>query len=297
MLSFIKEMKIFSKNWKIWGFLLIAILLLVNIYPKDQAICKETSDKILMNKNAKVALLIHGYPEPIYESSPLYQYFQKQGYSIVAPYLFSSEFRLTPQEVKKYVERKLDGQKPDVIVGVSLGGLLAPNIAQDYPNAKLVMVATGPYIRTEIGPYNRILEFVGRTHTFTPLYWVLRSTPTWFYSLVYKTFNHSKLNPDERQKLETHIKENWSCVTAIPKGEDEEVIDFVTNVDNTMILRSLKNPTIIFAGDGDIMMPSRLSGELKELIKNSDLVLGNNKEHWNVFDESNWKDLDSFLGK
>jgi esterase/lipase len=227
----------------------------------------------------------------------LYKYFQEKGYSIFSPYLFNKEFKLTSEGVKKYVEKKLEGREPDVIVGVSLGGLIAPYIAKDYPSSELVLIATGPYLRTEIGPYNRILKFIGNTNTFAPFYWALKSTPTWVYSTIYKIFNHPKINYEEKKKLETHIKENWSCVTSLPKGEDEEVINFITNVDNTLLLRSLKNSTIIFASDGDIMMPSKLSTELKELIKNSKLVVSENRLHWGVFNDSNWKDLDDFLNK
>jgi len=107
-------------------------------------------DRIDIKHGGKTAVLIHGFPEPIYKNSPLYSYFDLEGYSIIAPYLFSPGFKLTEDAVIKHIKTELNGRRPGVIVGISLGGLLAPALAKEYPDAKLVLIGTGPYIRPKV---------------------------------------------------------------------------------------------------------------------------------------------------
>lgn len=273
----------------------IGLVLCIAKKEKNNWFCGDTqTDRFSMNKNAKTVLLIHGYPEPIYKDHPLYKYFVDRDYTIVDPYLFSPEFRLTKSETKKYLEEKLSGRKPDVIVGVSMGGLIAPLIAEDYPAAKLVLVATGPYVRTTIGSLNSLLRW-GSTPALDAFYGVIKLIPTWVYSIIYRSFNHSSLSSINKAKLTQHIKENWACVTSIPLQEDREVADLLSSVDNTELLKRLNNKTIIFAAENDLMMPYALSLKLKELIKDSSLINTGKRIHFNIFDESNYASLDNFL--
>jgi pimeloyl-ACP methyl ester carboxylesterase len=276
--------------------LLILSLLLVSIGLIAHSIKKTENfgDDISMKKNSKIVVLIHGYPEPLYKDHPIYKYFDERGYSIVAPYLFSQNFKLTQEEVKKYIEEKLGGREPDVIVGVSLGGLIAPYLAKDFPKAKLMLVATGPYVKTNITPLNSLIP-LAKTLTLPPIYSTIVHTPTWFYSIIYKLFNSPKLNSQEMEILENHIRQNWNCLTKIPASEDREMIDLLISTDNTLLLHSLKNKTIIFSGSGDIMMPPELSVKMKDLIGGSSLVISNDRLHFNVFNEENYKQLDDFL--
>lgn len=255
----------------------------------------DMKDTIDIKRGGKLALLIHGYPEPIYKDNPIYQYFDERGYSIIAPYLFSPKFKLTDEEVKKYIDSELDGKKPDVIIGVSLGGLIAPYIGNEFPAAKLVLIGTGPYVRTETALDG--LTKIGETPLSRPIFEVIKRTPTWLYSLIYNFVNHPNLSAPQRRELEAHIKKNWDCVTSIPYDEDKEVLDFLISTDNTSLLRSLKNKTLIFAGEKDVMMPVALSERLHNLIKGSELVISTERLHYSVFDDTNWKDLDIFLGK
>ena len=131
----------------------VTIILVINKFAqndKENFCIDKMIDNNLTADNSKTVLLIHGYPEPIYEDSYLYSFFKDRGYNIIAPYLFTSEFKLTKEETKKFIEDKLNNKTPDVIVGVSMGGLIAPQIASDYSKAKLVLVATGPYVKTDI---------------------------------------------------------------------------------------------------------------------------------------------------
>ena len=236
-----------------------------------------------MNKDSKIAVLIHGYPEPIHENHSLYRYFSKEGYAIISLYLFSSKFKLTQEDVKKYVDRGLNGREPDVIVGVSLGGLIAPYLAKDFLGAKLVLIATGPYVRKKIP-----------IALLPPIQWLIVHMPVWIYSIVYKLFNRQKIKPEERKKLEEHIEQNWGHLKNISLNENKEVIDFLTTTDNRKLLQSLGNETMIIAGN-DNLMPLELSMEMKSLIKRSTLVSSGKRLHFEVFSEANYQQLTDFL--
>lgn len=244
--------------------------------------------------NTKIAVLIHGYPEPIYKNSPLYVYFENNGYEIIAPYLFDSKFKLNPDNVTVYIKEKLKGRAPSVIVGLSLGGLLAPHLAKEFPKAKLVLMATGPKISCEVNILNEVINMKGKS-VLLPLLEVAKFCPTWLYSLIYRLVNHSELSEKEKKELENHIVKNWKCITSLDLEEDLEVLDFLSHTDNTVLLHSLKNKTLIFAGDGDVMMPSILSKKLKSLIRNSKLIINSNRLHFSVFTSGDEKYLNEFL--
>ncbi len=244
-----------------------------------------------------IAVLIHGYPGPITKDHPLYKYFDDRGYSIISQYLFSTDFKFTQEEIKKQIEKELGGREPDVIVGVSFGGLVAPYLAKVFPKAKLILIATGPYVKTKIGLLNKLLTLEETSSLLSPFQWVIDHAPTWLYSIVYKLFIHPVSSPEERKLLEEHIKQNWGYLKDIPLSENKEVLDFVVSTDNTVLLRSLKNATLIFAGEGDTLVSFELSLRVHKLIKGSVLVKTNKSLHYEIFGKENYRELDDFLGE
>jgi len=253
------------------------------------------ADTNLNSDNPKTVLLIHGCPEPIRQNSPLYKYFADRGYNVVAPYLFTEDLRLTGEDLKEFLEEKIGKEiSSDVIVGVSVGGLIASQLAVHYHDAKLVMVASGPYVKTKVKILNKLL-LAGKPIFLSLLFKAGSFAPTWFYSLIYKTLNCPKLTEKENLKLKSHIREIRSSFKSISVGSGKEVLRYIVRTDNSQLLRSLKNKTIIFSSESDIMMPIFLSAELNELIKNSKLIVNKNRLHYDVFNEDNFKDLDDFL--
>ena len=143
----------------------------------------------------KTVVLLQGFPEAFLSKKTLiHSYFEDNKYRIVLPdlnseSLFDSEFVLSD------VESKLDGKSPDVIVGVSMGGLLAPVLANRYPKSKLVLVATGPYFKTKISAYNLLVALEARDKK-TILIRILRLIPRGLFRFAYKNFNRSSTISD-----------------------------------------------------------------------------------------------------
>lgn len=252
-------------------------------------------DNISKKRGSKIAVLIHGYPVSVSKDDPLYKYFDSRGYSIIALLLFNPDFKLTKEEVKADIERQLNGRKPEVIVGICFGALLAPFLAKTFPKAKLVLIAPAPFMKTKISSLNRLLALGETSALLSPIQWIIGHTPIWLYALVYKMFIPPVTSTEEKRLLEEHIKQNWGYLRDIPPSENREVLDFIATTDNSVLLRSLTNKTLIFAQEGDTLLPFGLSLEVKNLIKGSILIKTTKRLHYAVFDESNYKQLDDFL--
>lgn len=242
----------------------------------------------------KYALIIHGWPEPIYESHILRQYFESRGYAVFAPYVFSSNYKLTLENVRKLVLKKMGGKKPDVIAGVSLGGLFVPYIALKFPKADLVFISTAPKIDIEKSSIGRIIR-LSEKKGFFRLFGFLISLPSELFYFVLRIATRILRGKFKAKTFQDTMRSYLAWVLGIPVQEEKEIFEFVKHVDNTHIIGTLGNKSIIFAGKKDTKMPIGFSIKLKELLKFSRLIVTNG-EHFNVFTLRNYKDLDEFLG-
>lgn len=246
----------------------------------------------------KVVLILHGWPQPVEEGSTnevFLKYFSERGYEIVAPRLFSKDFVLAELEARVYVEKQLGGRKPDVIVGISLGGLLAPTIVKDYPNAKLVFVASGAKMETKSESFKALLE-LAKKKQFNTIFQMLKFVPQRILFNIYELINPFRGDENQRKIYVEDMKKNFRYIISIPIEEEKEIIDFVNSVDNRELLKTLKNRSLIFSGRNDLMMSGSDGARLEDLLPNSNFII-NDRGHFNVFTEANFKDLDKFLGK
>jgi pimeloyl-ACP methyl ester carboxylesterase len=241
----------------------------------------------------KTVLILHGWPQPVTKDSMYYKYFEEKGYLVVAPQLFIREFVLDENEAKNYIEKQLAGRKPDVIVGISLGGLLAPVFAKDYPNAKLVLIATGPKLEPQATGFRMLLD-VAQNKRVLSLLNVLKFLPQKVLFSFYEFINPFRGNKNQREIYIKDMKDNFKYIISIPVEEESEIVNFVSSTDNTGLLKTLKNKAIIFAGHNDLMMPTNLGEEFHKLLVNSQLMLSDGG-HFNVFTENSFRDLDNFL--
>ncbi len=246
----------------------------------------------------KTVLILHGWPQPVEPGSINYsylEYFQKKGYQVFAPKLFTKDFVLKDPDAKDYVEELLNGKKPDVIVGISLGGLLAPIIVKDYPDAKLVLIATDPKMQPEALGFKIVLD-LAKNKDFLKMLNLLKFMPSKFLLSFYEFINPFKGSEDDRQLYITDMKLNFKYMLSIPVDEEEEIVNFVSSVDNTELLKTLKNKTLIFSGKNDLMMPGNSKENLHSLLVNSREII-NDGGHFEVFTDKNFQDVDKFLAE
>lgn len=275
---------------KSFKYLLLVILTTFNFIFPSKILAISNS------KTQKTVLILHGWPQPIEERSSnkiFLEYFKQYNYNIVAPKLFTNEFNLTVDDSKIYIKDKLNGVKPDVIVGIAFGGLVVPIIAQEYPQAKLVFIASTPKMKPESKSLKIIVDLAKNKNYFQILD-KIKFFPQKIFFNVYNFIMLLSGSSDDRDRYLSDMKINIDYILDIPLSEESEVVKFVTTTDNTEILKSLKNKTIIFSGKNDLLMPNDNENGFKKLLKNS-ILIETEGGHFGVFTKDNFQDLHAFL--
>ncbi len=246
----------------------------------------------------KTVVIFHGWPRAIDENHFLYRYFLENNYEVIAPYFFDYASILTPENAVSIVREQLGNETPEVIVGISMGGLLAPALAKEFPAAKLVFIASGPYFKPKSSIIklgfaflkswlgNGCLKIVGR---------LPRKALFFLFETIYRIVDpRRKLDSDKGDLYKNNLAAVFEAFVKISSAKEIEVVNFITSVDNSQILREIKNPTIIFAGHNDFLMPLEIKDKLRQFLANSHLVITKGG-HYQVFSENNLSDLEGFL--
>jgi pimeloyl-ACP methyl ester carboxylesterase len=243
----------------------------------------------------KTALLLHGWPRPVDKDSAYYKLLRKLGYVIVAPEIFSKDFILSISEAKSYIKNKLKGRTPDVIIGISIGGLLAPHITKDYPNAKIILIATCPRLEPKSVGF-KILIDLAKKKGFLNALGVVKFLPKRLLFSFCEAISPFKGKLEDKLIYIYAMKKNIEYIMNIPISKEREIVDFITKTDNTELLKSIKNKTLISAGLNDPIMPQYLSHKLHELLTNSRVIV-NHGGHMDIIAEPGFKDMESFLAE
>lgn len=243
----------------------------------------------------KTVLLLQGFPG-LYKNHAIFRYIRRNKWEVINPDLFCSDIPLSAERITDDIDRRLKKKTPDIIIAVSFGGLIAPMFASKYPDAYLLMVATGPRIDMDVHVYDRLVK-KGNTRFLRLLFGIGRRVPTGIFRTFYRVFNPFTARYQNRKYYFENILETYNNFRKIPPSKVEELALFIRRVDNTGTLKVLKNKTLIITGDRDVMMPRRLSLEMLSLIKNSRLIDNPGRLHYDVFDERDFAKVDEFLEK
>ncbi|KKS33274.1 MAG: hypothetical protein UU93_C0001G0105 [Candidatus Amesbacteria bacterium GW2011_GWA2_42_12] len=242
----------------------------------------------------KNALILHGWPEHRVDKYFLTEHLRKSGYQVLTPDMFVRGYVFDPKNVVAKVKELLNGERLDFAVGISLGGLILPHVALEYPEAKLLFMSTGPYLKADSPFFNFILGLFRNIWVLKMMSWVLK-LPTPILAVFYKLGSPFNGTVEEHVEYDRDMEHNINLVRGIPVEEEAEIIGFVHRADNTELLRKIKNKTIIFNGEKDLFMPAGRGKLLHKLLENSELVI-NDGEHFNVFGEKDLPRVDEFLG-
>ncbi|KKU82974.1 MAG: hypothetical protein UY11_C0033G0001, partial [Candidatus Amesbacteria bacterium GW2011_GWC2_47_8] len=203
----------------------------------------------------KNALILHGWPEHRVDKYFLTEHLRKQGYRVLTPDMFVRGYVFDPKNVVGKVKELLEGQGLDFAVGISLGGLVLPHVALEYPEAKLLFMSTGPYLKADSPFFNFILGLFRNTWILKIMSWVLK-LPIPVLAVFYRlgsSFNGTK---EEIEEYNRDMEHNINLVREIPVEEEAEIVRFIHGADNTELLKKIKNRTIIFNGEKDLFMPA-----------------------------------------
>lgn len=241
----------------------------------------------------KTALILHGWPQPILKDGVYYRNFEKWGYNVVAPWFFAEDFKLTSENAKEYIEKSLAGRSPDVIMGISMGGLFAPQVAQDYPKAKMILIATAPKAKPKNLTFNLLIALAKNKRMRNALN-IVKVLPEKFLFGFYGIVNPFKGTAKEKPNYMTDMKNNFKYMLKIPVSKEAEIVDLITKIDNTELLKTLKNETLIFVGKNDSLMPQDLGDKLNDLLSNSRVIVSHGS-HWDVISEPSFLEMKKFL--
>lgn len=237
----------------------------------------------------KIALILHGWPRPD-ENSLLFKYFKNKFYKIVCPYLFSDNFEFSSFEIIKQVQTSLRGISPEVIVGISLGGLILPEVALNYPKTKLIFVASG----VSANPKSILFRKLINVFSVSPLLPLAIKLPYPAHSELYSLFNPFYGDERERAHYLQDKRLNLEAIKGISPKKYRGILLFITHVDNSAILPNLTQKTLIISCNKDPLMPVSEGEKLHRLIKNNKFIK-TDRGHFEASNGYEIKEVNSFL--
>lgn len=241
----------------------------------------------------KTILVLHGWPQYRLESYFLSKHLRDKGYRVIYPDLFDSRFEFTLPNMMHKIQEMLNGEKPYAIVGISLGGLVLPYIAAQFPESRLIFIASAANMRSKSKIFNLIFKLAQSSFfMFVPRQ--ILKLPHDHFEKIYRSVNPFRGNDLDRGEYERDTKANVEFIKSIPIKKEIEIINFVKGIDNKLLIKGMKNKALIFSGEGDLMMPKEKGEELKRLLVNSNLII-NHGEHFNVFGPKDLVIVEKFL--
>lgn len=241
----------------------------------------------------KVILVLHGWPQYRLEGYFLSKHLKDKGFKVIYPDLFDSRFEFTPANLMHKIREMLNGENPHAIIGISLGGLVVPYIAAQFPDSKLVFIASAANLRSKSKIFNLVFT-LSQNKLFMFIPKQILKLPSNQFSMIYKKVNPFKGSEDLREMYEEDTRANVEFIKSIPIKKEMEIINFVKSVDNRLLLKGMKNKTLIFSGEEDLMMPKEKGEELHRLLINSELIV-NKGEHFNSFGQKDLEKVEKFL--
>jgi len=238
-------------------------------------------------------IILHGFPAYSLDNYFLNKHFKEKGQNVIAPVMFVRNYTFSTENVLKDIEKILGERRVDVVIGISLGGLVAPYIASEYQKSKLILISTGVSLKTESFFFNLAVDLVKYKigGWITPL--VIKLPENMLLSL-YRLGNPFKGVESKRSEYESDAKTNIRFIKSVGFDKIKEVVDFVKSTDNTNLLKTLKNKTIIFTGSNDVLMTKNNAMQLSKLIVNSKVYLSKGS-HFNSFTPKDLPIIDSFI--
>ena len=237
----------------------------------------------------KTALILHGFPQPVEASDNfLIEYLQSRNFEVACPYLLSGDWDFDWENITKQVNQELNNKIPNVVIGISMGGLFLPNIAKNWPQAKLIFLASGPNLNLP----NAIMLPINLAQTDIGYFLIKLSLkiPNKILVRIYGLLDRWIEGPGEHDS--TDLQSNIYFMRKISKKRIKEVINILKTIDNVDILKKLKNPALVINGSSDVLMGH--GGTLTSLLPNCKYI-ENQRSHFNVFIKDDLKYLDEFL--
>jgi hypothetical protein len=216
----------------------------------------------------KLALHLGGFPPGGNRTNNLEHYLRSHGYEVVAPYLFPAHMEFNLENLLKLIDKELDDRTPDLISGISLDGLILPHVAIKYPNAKLIFSTSAPYFAPNLPFFHKMLRLQVRLNTpilIRAVFMLPRKLLMLFLKGTYDFYGDKKM----RITYETNTISYLKAILRIDPQRHLEMVKFVLGINNTELIKTLSNKSLIISATKDSLMPARLGKLLHKYLKNS----------------------------
>ena len=237
----------------------------------------------------KLALILHGFPQPVEASDNfLIEYLQSRNYEVCCPYLLAGDWDFDWPNICRFISKQLNNRVPDVVIGISMGGLILPNIVKNWPKAKLIFLASGPNLdlpKAIMLPINLVQTDLGYL-----LIKLILKIPDKLLVRTYGLLDRYIEGPGEHDLAD--LQSNVHYMRLISKKRVKELIELLKKIDNSEILTRLQNPALVINGSSDVLMGQ--GSTLASLLPNCKYI-ENTRSHFNVFTKDDLKLLDEFL--
>jgi pimeloyl-ACP methyl ester carboxylesterase len=247
---------------------------------KWEKLIKSYNVEVLQLNMKKIAVLINGLSSPIRANNFLIEWLEDLGYDVV--------------RIEPVLSEKIDSIKyePSVIFGWSMGGLMAPELAIKYPKAKLILAATGVKVMPNQRSARLAFEVVGTEWGMRLLGAGLR-LPKSLLVNGYEQLNKIP-TPGVREEYRKQMRQNINLFRKLTIEQVKYLVGYLKKVDNTELLKQLKNKTLVICGKRDRLMPISQAKKIIQLVKHSELVVSNGG-HYNVIGTDELPKIKEFL--
>ena len=230
----------------------------------------------------KVAILINGVSAPIRKHNFLSICLEELGYEVVAINLVNEKVKFDSEVINDFVKEKVNNKQIDLIMGWSMGAMVAPMIAVNYPKARLILVAGGVGHLNKLKYLKPILGVI-KHGLYLPKEWLVN---------IYEKIN--PVGDGVKQKYRDQMNENIEFFRDIGTERMVEVFDFLAKVDNESFFRKIKNRTLVMSGRNDKLLPIAEGQKIANLVKGSRFVITDGG-HYNVISRNELPIIKEFL--
>lgn len=230
----------------------------------------------------KVALVINGVAAPMLDDNFLKSFLTNFGYEVVVINLVGESVKLNSESINDLVTKELNGREVEVILGWSLGALVAPMVAINYPESKLILVAGG------VGNLSN-LRFLKKVTNVLDLGLAL---PKDLLVQIYGKIN--SVDEHLKEKYNRQMGINIDFFRNLGSQRIDEIIDFLSTVHNGNLLKKINNKSMVVNGVNDKIFPIREGAKISRLLKNGRMMVTDGG-HYNVLGEKELPVLREFL--
>lgn len=241
----------------------------------------------------KCALIIHGWPQPVTPNHPLIPVLKEKGYRIIAPNMFVLK-SINLEETILLLKNSIKGKDVELVIGISMGGLILPHLLTYFPNAKLIFIASG----TKFDPELKFAKLLIRSNLINIIpdpSLFIKFIPKFALNFIWSIISPFKGNLIEKKEYENDRDENFKVMSNLTSKKCREIYHMIRSIDTSWLLKNVGNPALIVSGKYDTLMPYKLAKDLSLILKNSKMIETNNEGHFGVLNREMLTKITAFI--